>query len=388
MKNKIKSSTSYTVSKNINSNFAYIQCNRCVMDNINNSEICFDEIGNCNYCNDYTVQTQNEENNSLNKSGKLKRLIKEVKETSKKYDCVVGVSGGVDSAYLIYKLVELGVKPIAVHFDNGWNSGTATQNINSLLNELNVDLYTYVCDWEEFKDLQLSFIKAGVTDIELVTDHGISATLFNAAKKFNTKYIFQGHNQNSEFIMPNPWMHWKNDALNIKSIHKKYGKHKLKSFPFLTFFTEYYHLKIRKTQYIYFLDFIEYNKKEAEKILKEKFGWKSYGAKHNESIFTRFYQNYILPVKFNVDKRKAHLSSLICSGQISREEALEELKIKCWETKETLEDKNYVLKKLGVSEDIFDNWMQENPVSHLDFPSYLTRHNEIILSVKKYLGKK
>ena len=327
---------------------------------------------------------------NIKKLENLTRLITKIKEegATKKYDCVVGVSGGLDSAYLVYKLVKLGVRPIAVHFDNGWNSETATQNIETLLKKLNVDLYTYVCDWEEFKDLQLSFLKAGVVDIELVTDHAISATMYDAAKKFNTKYIFQGHNQSSEFILPETWIHWKNDALNIKSIHEKYGSVSLKTLPVLTFFKEYYHLKYRKTNYIYLLDYIDYNKKEAEKILKENCGWKNYGGKHNESIFTRFYQNYILPKKFNIDKRKAHLSSLICSSQITREEALEELKTKCWETEETKQDKAYVLKKLGVSEAIFDAWMQETPVSHFDFASYLTRHNQIITTLKRIIGKK
>ena len=370
--------------------FFYTQCKRCVMDNANDPNIWFDKEGNCNYCNDDYTYIQSESNVNIKKPESLTRLITKIKEdgATKKYDCVVGVSGGLDSAYLVYKLVKLGVRPIAVHFDNGWNSEVATQNIETLLKKLNVDLYTYVCDWEEFKDLQMSFLKAGVVDIELVTDHAISATMYDAAKKFNTKYIFQGHNQSSEFILPEAWIHWKNDALNIKSIHKKYGSVSLKTLPLLTFFKEYYHLKYRKTNYIYLLDYIDYNKKEAELILKEEFGWKNYGAKHNESIFTRFYQNYILPKKFNIDKRKAHLSSLICSNQITREEALEELKTRCWETDETKQDKAYVLKKLGVSEKVFDAWMAETPVSHLDFASYLTRHNQIITALKKLIGKR
>lgn len=369
---------------------SYTQCHRCVMDNISDPNISFDNEGFCSYCNEYflTIETSSENNQA--QKNKIENLVKKIKKegTSKKYDCIVGVSGGLDSAYLVYKLVELGLKPIAVHFDNGWNSETAIQNIEKLLQKLNVDLYTYVCDWDEFKSVQLSFLKAGVVDVELVTDHAISAALYKASEQFSTKYIFQGHNQSSEFILPETWIHWKNDALNIKSIHKRYSNTSLNTFPFLTFFKEYWHVKFRKTQYIYFLDYISYSKKEATKILVENFGWKPYGAKHNESIFTRFYQNYILPVKFNIDKRKAHLSSLICSGQITREEALEELKIKPWETEETKQDKVYVLKKLGVSEDTFDKWMKEPPKNHLDFPSYLTRHNKIILSIKSLIGKK
>lgn len=369
---------------------SYTQCHRCVMDNISDPNISFDNEGFCSYCNEYflTIETSSENNQA--QKNKIENLIKKIKKegTSKIYDCIVGVSGGLDSAYLVYKLVEFGLKPIAVHFDNGWNSETAIQNIEKLLQKLNVDLYTIVCDWEEFKSVQLSFLKAGVVDVELVTDHAISAALYRASEQFNTKFIFQGHNQGSEFILPEAWIHWKNDALNIKSIHKRYGNTSLNTFPFLTFFKEYWHVKYRKTQYIYFLDFIPYNKKEATKILVENLEWKPYGAKHNESIFTRFYQNYILPVKFNIDKRKAHLSSLICSGQLTREEALEELQIKPWETEETLRDKVYVLKKLDISEDTFDKWMREQPNNHLDFPSYLTRHNKIILKIKSMIGKK
>ena len=370
--------------------FFYSQCKRCVMDNTNDSNIWFDKDGNCNYCTDDFTYQQSSESIKLKDAKNLIQLVKKIKQDgkNKKYDCVVGVSGGVDSAFLIYKLVELGLRPIAVHLDNGWNSETATQNIELLLSKLNVDLFTYVIDWDEFKDLQLSFLKAGVIDIELLTDHAMTATMFKASIKFNTKYVFQGHNQCSEFILPEAWIHWKNDALNIKSIQKKYGNVKLKTFPFLTFFNEYYHIKFRKTKFIYLLDYFDYNKKNAKKILNEKFDWKKYGAKHNESIFSRFYQDYILPIKFNVDKRKAHLSSLICSNQITREEAQEEMKIVSWETETAKKDKAYVLKKLGISESTFDNWMNQKPVSHLNFSSYLTRHDKIIRNIKRLVGKK
>lgn len=361
--------------------FFYFQCTRCVMDNINDPNIWFDKKGHCNYCSADYEYMESTENKKLKDPKNLSRLIAEIKKAGKekKYDCVVGISGGVDSAFLVYQLVNLGLRPIAVHFNNGWNSEIATQNIEMLLTKLNVDLYTYVCDWEEYKDIQLSFLKAGVIDIELINDHAMTATMFNASIKFNTKYVFQGHNQSSEFILPEAWIHWKNDALNIKAIHKKFGKIKLKSLPLLDFFKEYYHIKLRKTTFIYLLDHIEYNKQIAQNLLIEKFGWKNYGAKHNESIFTRFYQDYILPKKFNIDKRKAHLSSLICSNQITREEALEELKKNTLETN----DKEYVLKKLNINEEFFDKLMNEKPIPHIAYPSYLTRHNKLINQFKQ-----
>lgn len=368
--------------------FFYTQCKRCVMDNSNDPDIWFDKLGNCNYCNTYYINNKNEKQDHTIEN--ILPLIENIKKEgmNKKYDCIVGVSGGTDSAFLMYKLVELGLKPLAVHYNNGWDSEIAMSNIELLLKKLNLELYTYVNDWEEFKDMQIAFLKAGVVDIELITDHAITACLFQTAKKHNIKYIFQGHNESSESILPKSWYHYKLDALNIKYIHRKYGNVSRKNFPYLSFINFYIHHKFRKTKTIYLLNYINYNKLEAQKLLKEKFDWKNYGAKHNESIFTRFYQNYILPVKFNIDKRKAHLSSLICSGQITREEAIKELETKPWETEETLRDKDYVIKKLSVTEALFDKWIMEKPKSHLNYPSYLTRHNKIILSVKSFFGKK
>jgi N-acetyl sugar amidotransferase len=359
------------------------------MDNDYDPDISFDSEGNCNYCNEYFAQKKDSNNQKHYNFSEIEPLIEQIKKEGKgkKYDCIVGVSGGTDSAYLVYKAVELGLRPLAVHYDNGWNSETATQNIEVLLKKLNVDLYTYVNDWEEFKDVQLSFFKAGVIDIELVTDHAITAILFKTTGKFNTRFVLQGHNESSEFILPTSWYHYKHDGLNIKSIHKKFGKKPIKTLPVMTFFEEYRLIKYKKLTPVFLLNYIDYNKLEAQKILAEKFGWKNYGAKHNESIFTRFYQNYILPVKFNVDKRKAHLSSLICSGQISRVEAVKELSIDVLNSPQTKEDKEYVLKKFGVSEAVFDGWMKEKPVPHLAYPSYLTRHDKYIKQLKKFLGR-
>jgi N-acetyl sugar amidotransferase len=359
------------------------------MDNAYDPNISFDGEGRCNYCTDYFAQKKDADNKKTYDFSQIEPLIKKIKQEGKgkKYDCIVGVSGGTDSAYLVYKAVELGLRPLAVHYDNGWNSETATQNIEMLLKNLNVDLFTYVNDWEEFRDVQLSFFKAGVIDIELITDHAITAILFKTAIKKNIRFVLQGHNESSESILPEAWYHFKHDGLNIKSIHKKYGTKTIKTLPIMTFFEEYYYFKFRKLTPVLLLNYIDYNKIEAQKILTEKFGWRTYGAKHNESIFTRFYQNYILPVKFNVDKRKAHLSSLICSSQISRDEALKELSIDVVNSHQTKEDKEYVLKKFGVSEDVFDGWMKEKPISHFAFPSYLTRHDKYVRKLKKILGR-
>lgn len=369
--------------------FFYYQCKRCIMDNINDPDIFFDKEGHCNYCNSYFAYKLNQEVIKQHSFEAIAPIIEKIKveNKAKKYDCIVGVSGGTDSAYLVYKLIEMGLRPIAVHFDNGWNSEIASQNIEMLLKKLNVDLYTSVIDWEEFKDLQISFLKSGVIDIELLTDLAIIGLLYKASVEFDTKYIFTGHNTATEFILPKSWYHFKLDSLNIKSIQNKFGTKKPKTFPFLTYWQQYFHSKYRKTQAIALLDYLDYDKKVAQDILAEKLGWKNYGAKHNESIFTRFYQNYILPKKFNVDKRKAHLSSLICSGQISREGALKEINVKIWEAPQTLEDKEYVLKKLQISKEMFDGWMKEKPVSHFEYASYLTHHDKWIRKIKKLIGR-
>jgi tRNA(Ile)-lysidine synthase TilS/MesJ len=200
------------------------------MDNAYDPNISFDSEGRCNYCTDYFAQKKDSDNKKTYDFSQIEPLIKQIKEEGKgkKYDCIVGVSGGTDSAYLVYKAVELGLRPLAVHYDNGWNSETATQNIEMLLKNLNVDLFTYVNDWEEFRDVQLSFFKAGVIDIELITDHAITAILFKTAIKKNIRFVLQGHNESSESILPEAWYHYKHDGLNIKASIKNTVQNQLK----------------------------------------------------------------------------------------------------------------------------------------------------------------
>jgi len=359
------------------------------MDTIDDPNIVFDAEGHCNYCNDYFLQSKQNKKTPEILKAELDAIIKDAKSRGgeKKYDCIVGVSGGADSMYVVHLLVKLGLKPLVVHYDNGWNSELAVKNIEVMLNKLNIDLYTYVNDWEEFKDLQLAFIKASVIDIELITDQAIVAILYKLSRKFNIKHVFTGHNTSTEFILPKHWYHWKLDGLNIRSIHKKFGQRKIKTYPIVSYFDQYYLNKTKQIERHSLLNYVRYNKAEAKELLKNEYGWVDYTGKHNESIFTRFYQNYILPLKFNVDKRKAHLSSLICSEQITREEALNELKNKIWDTQETRDDKNYVLKKFGLNEEEFDAWIKEKPVSHFNYPSYLTRHEKIVQKLRKLLGK-
>ena len=362
----------------------YQICKRCVMDTTD-PEIIFDINGFCNHCtasiknlnNIYFIDKELKRNN-------LKKIIEEIKFKGKaeKYDCIIGLSGGVDSSYLAYVIVkEYGLRPLAVHLDNGWNSELAVKNIDNIVNKLKIDLYTHVINWEEFKALQLSFLRASVIDIELLTDHAIGVTLYKISKKFNIKYFLSGYNCQSENIMPSSWLYpYKMDSLNIKNIYRSNGgRLKLKTFKFLNFY-EYLTFGKNKMQLIPILNYLYYNKKEAINILEKNLNWRNYGNKHEESVFTKFYQGYILPVKFNVDKRKAHLSSLICSGQIKREEALKELETPILD--DVKQNLTYFLKKLDLSNDEFNIIIQNRPTEHWYYKSYAKRKHLIGKMIK------
>jgi N-acetyl sugar amidotransferase len=331
----------------------------------------FDEGGVCNHCRNYDEKIKNRVLKGKQGKKEIRNIVKKIKQSgkNKKYNCIVGISGGVDSTYVVYLVKNLGLKPLAIHLDNGWNSKTANINIRKILKKLDVDLYTYVINWEEFKDLQLSYLKASVIDIEALTDHAIKAVLYKLANKNNIKYIITGTNLSSEGIMPRSWAHNKGDYKNIIDIHKKFGKIKLKTFPILTFLERVYYQIIKGIETIEILNYTNYDKEKAKKLLIKKFGWEDYGRKHGESVFTKFYQEYILPKKFNVDKRKAHLSALICSGTITRKEALKEMKKPLYKKEELENEKNYVLRKLGLTEKEFKKLMKLPIKSHHKYKS-------------------
>lgn len=345
------------------------RCSVTVMDTIADPNISFDKDGISNYYHTYKEKEkliiQDEEIAKIN----LEAIVEKIKSEGKgkKYDCITGVSGGVDSTYLVYKAKELGLNPLIVHFDNGWNSEISVKNIENIISKTGFDLYTLVVDWEEFRDLQLAYFKANVVDIEALTDHAISATMYKLAKKEGLKYILSGNNFVTEGILPNYWIFNKSDSTNIKSIHKAFGKIKLKTFPLLSIKKRRLYQEVLGLQSIELLNFLPYNKAEVKKTITEEFGWQDYGGKHYESIFTRFYQGYILPNKFGIDKRKAHLSTLICSGQISRENALKELETPIYDDVQLKTDKEFVLKKLGFRETEFDAYMNAPRVEHTEY---------------------
>ncbi len=361
----------------------YQICTRCIMDTTD-PQIKFGKNGICNHCRGYYERARKDLHYDETGKTELKRLVNEIKENGKnnKYDCLIGVSGGTDSTFLLYMLKKLDLRPIAVHLDNGWDQELSVKNIEMVVKKLNIDLYTYVLEWEEFKDLQLSFLKSSIANAEIPTDHAIISSLYKKAAEENIKYIISGGNIVTEAIMPDSWMYDAKDWKIIKSIHQKFGKFILKTFPHLTLFDYFYYTFIRKIKYIPLLNYIKYSKKEATQVLEKELGWKNYGLKHYESIYTRFFQGYILPKKFNIDKRKAHLSTLICSGQIKREGALEEMKNDPYPSEIMMkEDKEYIIKKLGINQEDFEEIMRGPIKTYKDYPndSYIFSQNSFFM---------
>lgn len=354
----------------------YQICTKTVMDTIADPDITFDAEGVCNYYYQYHERAGQFAMGGEEGQKALERIFEQIKAEGKgkEYDCITGVSGGVDSSYVIYLCHKYGLRPLIVHLDNGWNSEIANQNINNIIDRTGYDLHTYVIDWDEFRDLQRSFLKASVVDLELTSDHAIFATIYRLAHKYKLKYLINGFNISTEGILPSAWRWNKNDWLNIKSIQQQFGTLPLKTFPHLSFARKVYYERVMKHQVVMPLNFIDYNKDEAKETIQRELGWKDYGGKHFESIITRFYQGYILPEKFHIDKRKAHLSTLICSGQKTRDEALQELKSPIYDPEQMAEDREYVLKKLGLSDEAFEDIMRAPRKEHDDYPSYLTHH--------------
>lgn len=347
----------------------YQQCSISVMDTISDPDIVFDEQGISNYYYDYKKAFAERVVTGQEGRARFEQIAEQIKKDGKgkPYDCIMGLSGGVDSTYVAMLAKEFGLRPLAMHFDNGWNSELAVKNIENIVSRLGFDLHTNVINWEEFKDLQLSYLRASVVDIEAITDHAIFATLYRYAGEHGIKYLLSGTNVQTENTLPPSWIHAKTDHVNIKSIHKAYGKVPLKTFPFMDAKVKRYYQQVKGVQSVSVLDYVEYNKSEVKRRIQEELGWRDYGGKHYESIWTRFYQGYILPKKFNIDKRKAHLSDLIFGGQISKEEALSELAKPIYDEVVFKEDYDFVLKKLGLTEDEFQSIMKQPPRSHYDF---------------------
>jgi len=351
-------------------------CERCIMDTTA-SEIKFDEGGICNYCNDFINLKRIFNLNKDQKSKKLANLIKNIKNDGfkKPYDCIVGVSGGVDSSYVLSLVKKEGLRPLAVHMDNGWNSELAQNNIANIVKRLDIDLFTHVIDWEEYKNIMIAFFKSDVIDVELLYDNAMLAVNYQLAKKYKLKYILSGTNTSTEGIkVPSNWSWFKNDALNIKYLTKKFSNQKIKTFPLFGTFDFIYYEIINKIKWIPFLDYYEYNKDDAVNHLVKNYGFKPYPYKHYESIFTRFYQAYILPKKFSVDKRKLHLSNLIITDQMTRKEALRLMQQSSYPSeKDEQIDIKYFLKKMDWDISNLNEYLNRPEIPHDKYKSEIKR---------------
>jgi len=355
--------------KNDTSNQSYQACIQCIMDNRVDQNISFDNEGLCNHCRRYSNLLASRVVNNEDRERVLQILLEKIKTAgrNREYDCIVGISGGVDSTYVAYLMKEFSLRPLAIHFDNGWNSELSVKNIENTLNKLGIDLYTYVINWNEFRDLQISFLKASTPDGEIPTDHAINALLWREASRRKIKYIISGMNFSTESIDVSSWSYGHSDWRYIKDVHRRFGTMKLKTYPRFNLPYLFYVNFIRGIRMVSILNYIQYNKDEAMDILKNRLEWKYYGGKHYESIYTRFYQGYFLPRKFGVDKRYGHLSDLIRSCQLTRENALEEIKNPTYSETEQNQDIEYVIKKLKLSHSEFDQIMNAEIHSFRDY---------------------
>jgi N-acetyl sugar amidotransferase len=341
-------------------------------------DIVFDEHGVCQHCHRYDVELPKRVFHGDEGKNRLQKLVDTIQSTgrNKEYDCIIGVSGGVDSTYVAYLTKQLGLRPLAVHFDNGWNSELAVSNIEKTLEKLGIDLYTYVMDWPSFKNLQMSFLKASTPDGEIPTDHAINAILFHEASKRGIKYVISGMNFATESMSVPAWSYGHSDWKYIRSVHKQFGTSDLKKYPHFTFMDLFRWNVLQRIQVVSVLNYVDYNKEQAMRLLQEELGWIYYGGKHYESVYTRFYQGYVLPKKFNIDKRKGHLSDLIRSGQISRDEALQKMDEPGYDDTLLRQDNMFVIKKFGVTEAEFEALLNTPPKTFGDYPNqYATVQN-------------
>ncbi|WP_319468929.1 N-acetyl sugar amidotransferase [uncultured Pseudodesulfovibrio sp.] len=347
-------------------------CNNCVMDT-SDRDISFDSNGICNHCRDAVQQLPKFKPTEAVANKQLQQAIDTIHSRSKgrKFDAVIGLSGGVDSSYLAHLACSHGLKPLIVHFDNGWNSETAVSNIRKIVEKLGLEYSTYVINWNEFKNLQRAFIKASVIDIELLTDYAIFSALSQITRKEGIPYVLSGDNYATEHGMPQAWTWHKGDVRNIRGINAHFGEMKIKSFPTTSRWAINPNKRpIRPGSVIKLLNLIHYKKDDAIRTLQEEYDWEYYGGKHYESTFTKFYQAHILPQKFGIDKRRVHLSAQIRNDEIDRKTALKELEIPLYNQLELKQDKEFVLKKLGFSEAEFDAIMQAPPIPHDHYPAY------------------
>ncbi|MGU9805360.1 UNVERIFIED_CONTAM: N-acetyl sugar amidotransferase [Pseudomonas sp. CM11] len=371
----------------------YRVCARCVMDETD-TNIKFDENGVCSHCHKFDDVQSHQLFTGNEGEVRLQNLVKKIKEDGlgKDYDCIIGLSGGVDSSYLAVKIKDLGLRPLVVHVDAGWNSELAVSNIEKIIKYCGYDLHTHVMNWEEMRDLQLSYMKAAVANQDVPQDHAFFSSMYHFAVKNNIKYILSGGNLATESVFPDNWHGSAMDAINLRDIHRRYGSKPLRDYKTISFIDYYFWYPfVKGMRTVRPLNFMDYDKKKAEAYLQETVGYRSYARKHGESIFTKLFQNYYLPTKFGYDKRKLHYSSMILSGQLSREEALSKLAEPLYDPQELEVDIDYFCKKLRINRQQFDELMDMPIHDYSDFKNWdklqsLAKKSQMLL--QRILGRR
>lgn len=331
----------------------YQICTNCIMDT-SDSKIVFDEKGVCDHCNDFYTNVKPNWNTDEKGRFDMQDIVAKIKKEgqSKDFDCILGMSGGVDSSYLLHLAVkELGLRPLVFHVDGGWNSELAVHNIQVMIDQLGLDLYTEVINWEEMKDFQLAFFKSGVPHLDIPQDHAFIATLYNFANKYNIKYILNGGNISTECVRnPMEFLYYGTDMAQIRDIRRQFCTNKMETYPFSPVLKHKFYLKyIKGVNVVKPLNYMPYVKEDALKLLADTYGWTPYPQKHFESRFTKFYEGYWLPERFGFDTRRVQYSSLILTGQLSREEALEKMKKPAYNPETIDEEFKYIATKLGIT---------------------------------------
>jgi len=347
-----------------------------------NPSIVFDASGQCNCCRDALKRKPHEWWTGPEGDIRMRRLIATLKEegVGKPYDAMVGLSGGIDSAFLAHIAARKhGLRLLAVHVDGGWNSEPAVHNIEILVRKLDLDLHTYVIEWQEMRDLQIAFLKASVLNQDMPQDHAFFSTLYRTAAKFGIRHFLSGVNFASESVIPRGFGYPSIDGTHARAIQKRFGSLELTTYPFMSPLEYIWLTRVRRQLTIHRpLNYIDYNKEEARGELQREYGWRDYGGKHSESRFTKFYQDIYLPRKFNFDKRRLHLSSLIVAGQMTREEALREISKPIISIQDARRETKFVAKKLGLKPEELQSYIEAPPVPHSDFPNGMWLHAALL----------
>lgn len=370
-------------------NSTYQVCTNCVMDT-SDSKISFDEKGVCDHCIDFKENVLPNWHPDDKGRIELDEIVAKIKKSGegKDFDCILGMSGGVDSSYMAHLAVkELGLRPLIFHVDGGWNSDLAVNNIEVIVDKLGLDLYTEVIDWEEMRDFQLAFFKSGVPHLDIPQDHAFVATLYNFANKYGIKYILNGYNISTEGVRnPLEWLYYGTDMSQINDIQKQFGSKPLKNYPLSPILKHKLYLKYFKgIKVVRPLNFLPYDKKDAIELLTSQYGWRPYPQKHFESRFTKFFEGYWLPERFGFDTRKVQFSSLILTGQMTREEALEKLKVPAYDPIQIEEDFNYIATKLRITPEELRAYFNAPKKSYKDYKSQQNLFN-LGAKILKFLG--